>query len=144
MWERVNFTFPVGFPLITQKRLILQPWHFATFSNILIETFVPNLVFLTCPSLQIVGKTQTEVFPISEFLVNCHNSRTSCDIDMKLGLVTKFEKRSKATSKKFDNDIMSDNFDVIDNFSIYNQSGAMQKPDSRCINFKTYIFLLFG
>ena len=31
---------------------------------------------------------------------NCHNSRTSDDIDMKLGLVTKLDKRDKTISKK--------------------------------------------
>ena len=31
---------------------------------------------------------------------NCHNSRTSDDIDMKLGPVTKLDKRNKTTSKK--------------------------------------------
>ena len=30
---------------------------------------------------------------------NCHNSRTSNDIDMKLGPVTKLDKRNKITSK---------------------------------------------
>ena len=52
-----------------------------------------------------LGKTQTGVFPISGFLVNqslikenCHNSRTSDD--MKLGPVTKLNKRNKTTSKK--------------------------------------------
>ena len=30
---------------------------------------------------------------------NCHNSRTSHDIDMKLGLVTKLDKRNEARSK---------------------------------------------
>ena len=34
---------------------------------------------------------------------DCHNSRTSDDIDMKLGPVPKFEKRNKTTSK-IDND----------------------------------------
>ena len=42
----------------------------AAFSNISLETSVPNLVSLTCPSLQILGKTQTGVFLISGFLVN--------------------------------------------------------------------------
>ena len=32
---------------------------------------------------------------------NCHNSRTSDDLDMKLGPVTKLEKTSKTTSDKF-------------------------------------------
>ena len=31
---------------------------------------------------------------------NCHNSRTSHDIDMKLGPVTKLERSNKTTSKK--------------------------------------------
>ena len=31
---------------------------------------------------------------------NCHNSRTSGDIDIKLGPVTKRDKRNKTTSKK--------------------------------------------
>ena len=49
-----------------------------------------------------LGKTQTEVFPIFGFLVineKCHNSRTSDDIDMKLEPVTKLDKGNNATSK---------------------------------------------
>ena len=87
---------------------------------------MPNLVSLTCPSLQILGKTQTLVFPISGFLVNflqkkivCHNSRTSDDIDMGLGPVTKLDKRNKVMSKNFDVDIMSANCDVIVIFPSY-------------------------
>ena len=34
------------------------------------------------------------------FFLNCYNSRTSADIDMKLGPVTKPDKRNKTTSKK--------------------------------------------
>ena len=40
---------------------------------------------------------------------NCHNSRssrTSDYIDMKLGPVTKFDKRNKTTLKNFDDDVM--------------------------------------
>ena len=33
---------------------------------------------------------------------NCHNSRTSDDIDMKLGPVTNLDKRNKTTSQKFE------------------------------------------
>ena len=49
-----------------------------------------------------MGKTQTGVFPIAQSLMkeNCHNSRTSEDIVMKLGPVTKLDKRSKTGSKK--------------------------------------------
>ena len=55
---------------------------------------------------------------------------------MKLGLVTKRNKKNKATSKKFDNDVMSENCDVI-----YSQFGALRKPDSGRIVNKTYIFI---
>ena len=40
--------------------------------------------------------------------VNCYNSRTSDDIDIKLGPVTKFDKRNKTTSKKFNDEVMSE------------------------------------
>ena len=64
---------------------------------------MPNLVSITCPSLQISGKTQTGVddFRISgQSLIkeNCYNSRTSDDIGMKLGPVTKLDKRNRTTS----------------------------------------------
>ena len=42
---------------------------FATSINVSLETFMPSLVSLTRPSLQILGKTQTGVFPISGYLV---------------------------------------------------------------------------
>ena len=51
---------------------------------------------------------------------NCHNSRTSDDIEMNLGPVTKLDKRNKATQKKFSDYVMSANFDVIVNLE---QSG---------------------
>ena len=50
---------------------------------------------------------------------------------MKLGPVTKLDKRNKTTSKTFDHYVMSENYDVIVIFSIYDQSGAIWKPDSR-------------
>ena len=108
---------------------------------------MPNLVFPTCPSLQILGKTQSGVFPISGFLVkslikeNCHNSRTSDDIDRKLGPVTKLYKNNKTTSKKFEDDVMSENCNAIVIFSIYDQFGAIRKPDSQCRVCKTYVFI---
>ena len=92
-----------------------------------------------------MDKTQTGVitnFRISGqslIKVNCHNSRTSDDIDMKLGSVTKFDKKNKITSEKFDNDDMLDG-DVIVIFLIYSQFGAILKPDSGRIACKTCIF----
>ena len=72
---------------------------------------------------------------------NCHNSRASDDIDMKLGTVTKLQKRNKTTSKKFGGDIMSKNCDVIAIFPIYGEFGAIWKPDSGHIVCKTYVFI---
>ena len=56
-----------------------------------------------------------------QFLIkeNCHNSTTSDDFHKKLGSVTKLGKRNKTTSKKFDDDDMSENYDVIVIFMIY-------------------------
>ena len=107
--------------------------------------FVPNLVILTWPSLDILYKSQTGVFPISRFLIkslikwNCNNSRTSDGIGMKLGPVTKIDKRNKTTAKIFDHYVMSENCDVIVIFSIYGQFGAIWKPDSGYLVCKTYI-----
>ena len=61
---------------------------------------------------------------------NCHNSRTSSDIEKKLGPVTKLGKKNTTMSKKFDDDVMSENCDVIVIFPTYVQFGAIQKPDS--------------
>ena len=68
------------------------------------------MVYLACPSLQKFpslqspGKTPSiSIFRISgQFLIwdNCHNSRISSDIDMKLGPVTKLHKKDSAMSKK--------------------------------------------
>ena len=49
---------------------------------------------------------------------------------MKLRPVTKLDKRNKTTLKKFDYDVMSANCDVVVIFLIYDQFGAIWKPDS--------------
>ena len=72
---------------------------------------------------------------------NCHNSISSDDIDIKLGPVTKLDKRNKTTSKKINDDVMSENFDVTAIFSIYGQFGAFWKPHSGRIVCKTYIVI---
>ena len=58
---------------------------------------------------------------------------------MKLGQVTKLDKRNKKASKKFGDDAMLENCDVIAIFPIYGQFGAIWKPDSGRIVRKTYI-----
>ena len=57
---------------------------------------------------------------------------------MKLGLVTKLDKRNK-TTKKFDEDVISANCDVIVIFPIYGQFGAIWKPDSGHLVRKTVV-----
>ena len=52
---------------------------------------------------------------------NCRNSRTSDDIDMKHGPVTKLDKRNKAILKKTGDDVMLGNCDIILIFPIYSQ-----------------------
>ena len=61
---------------------------------------------------------------------------------MKLGPVTKPDKRNKATSKKFDDYVTSANCDIIVIFPIYGQFGAIRKPDSGRVVCKNYIFII--
>ena len=62
-------------------------------------------------------------------------------MDMNLRPVTKLDKENKATSKKFDDDVLSSNCGVIVIFPIYSQFGAIRKPDSGRIVCKTCIFI---
>ena len=59
---------------------------------------------------------------------------------MKLEPVTKIDKRNKTTSKKFDLDVMPENCNVILNFRIFGQFGAVWKPDSGHRLCKKYVF----
>ena len=62
-------------------------------------------------------------------------------MDMKLRPVTKFDKRKKTLSKRFDDDFMSANRDAIDIFPIYGQSGAIRMPDPGRTVCKINIFI---
>ena len=59
---------------------------------------------------------------------NCHNSRTSDDTDMELGPVTKLDKRNKATSKKLNDEVMSENCYV---FAIFQFMANLEESGSR-------------
>ena len=52
------------------RKIIAKYLHLLPSVNRALETFVPDLVSLTHPSLQILGKTQTGVFLISGFQVS--------------------------------------------------------------------------
>lgn len=60
-----------------------------------------NLVSINSPNIWIFFKIQTEVLSVSEFLVksfmniNCYKSKTSHDIDLKPGPLSKLEERNK-------------------------------------------------
>ena len=58
------------------------------------------------------------------------------NLDQKLNLT-----RETRRQKKLDNDITAANCDVIVIFLIYGQFGAIRKPDSGRIVYKTYIFI---
>ena len=79
-------------------------------------------------------------FQISgEFLIkeNYYNSRTSNDTDTKLGPVTKLDKINKTKFKKFDDDVMSENCDVI--VSFFDIWQIWSNPEAGV--FKTYVFI---
>ena len=57
---------------------------------------------------------------------------------MKLGPVTKLDKRNIVRSKKIDE--FSESYDLIVIFLIYSQFEAIRKPDTGHINYKTHIF----
>ena len=94
-----------------------------TFSNISLERFVPN------SSLSpYIRQSQTREWGISDFRIfgqylikeDCHNSRTSNDICVKLQSLTERDKRNTTTSKKLDDNVISANYEV-----------RFRKPDSR-------------
>ena len=62
------------------------------------------------------GIADFQISGLSLIKENCHNFRTSDDIDMKLGPVTKLDKGNKTISKKKKKN--SENCDVIFNFLI--------------------------
>ena len=51
--------------------------------------------------------------------INFHNSRTSNDIDMKLGLLTEIGNENIGTPKKVCGDVIRENSDVIVIFPVY-------------------------
>ena len=60
---------------------------------------------------------------------------------MKFGPITKIDKRNTSTSKKFDDDFMLIDCNVIVFFLVYGKFAAIQRSDFRGMVFKTYIFI---
>ena len=60
---------------------------------------------------------------------------------MKVGPVTKLDKRNKTTLKRFDDEVILVNCDIIVIFSIYGQFGAIRKPDYVKLRFSLTVSL---
>ena len=96
-----------------------------------------NLASVTCPSLHILVKSETEVFLIFGFLVkslinhNCHNSKTSYDIYMKLGPVTNLARRNTTTSKKL---TMMSYRQIMTSSSFFRFMASLQQTGSRILD----------
>ena len=142
------------------RRLFLIQWLFCSMTYLVCDTTLAfcslqkylirdvRAIFSIPYSSQSPDIGQNSDRGISEFRIsgqslikiNCHNSWTSDDIDIKLGLVTKLDKRKKNV-KKFDDDVMSKNCDVVTIFPIYGQFGTIWRLDFGRIVCKTYIFI---
>ena len=81
---------------------------------------MPNVVFLTGSSHQMLVKSQTWVFSISRFLIN--------------PLLKEIAITPEPTSAKFDDEVMLEICDVIAIFPIYDLFGAIWKLNSGRIN----------
>ena len=92
---------------------------------------MPNSISLALPVPNYWAKLRREYFPFPDFWSitykkNCHNSRTSYDIDIKLGPVNKLNKINISTPTNFEDDVMSTKCDVIVFFPIYGQFAAIR------------------
>ena len=58
---------------------------------------------------------------------------------MKLGPVTKLDKRNKTMSKRIYVDVMSENYDAIVIFQIFGKWGAIRRPDPGHRVCKSYV-----
>ena len=93
------------------------------------DTFtIIGILAESLPKLINDTRSNLEVRSLS-ILVNCHNSRTKNDIDIKLGQVTKLDKRNKTAAKKL---MITSCWQIVTSFSQFmanlEQSGS-QIPD---------------
>ena len=101
-----NFPLPSWFSLNNSKTAKAVTLEFCSIQQHSISDICAKLGIHNLPQSPVIGKNSDG--GISHFRIsgqslikeNCHNSRTSDDIDMKFGPVTKLDKRNKTTSKK--------------------------------------------
>ena len=82
---------------------------------------MPNSVFLTCPSLQILSETE--------------------ELVVKLEPLPRFYKRSTTTSKKFGDNIISVSYNNVVIFRTNDWFGAIWNPVSEFMIYNFYIFI---
>ena len=92
---------------------------------------LPNLVSRTHSSLQILGKTQTGVFPISKLMVNPLKMKTFIVPKPVMILTWNLDQQLNLTA----------NCNVIAIFPAYGRFGAIQQPVSARMICKLYIFI---
>ena len=80
-----------------------------------------------------MGQNQTAYFRFPDFwsmpFKQCHNWRTSNDIDMKLGPLTKRNKKNTTTSKSIEDIVMQTNYVVRVDFLIFGRFEAIWNLD---------------
>ena len=74
---------------------------------------------------------------------NCHNSRTSDDVEIKLRPATKPDKRNKTTSKQFDDYIKSGNCDEIVIFFNLRPICSNRSPDALSVKLMVLLIVTF-
>ena len=87
-----------------------------------------------------LGKTQTDYSGFKNFwsIPYKRKFRTSNDVYLKLGSVTKLDKKNMTISKT-DNDVGSTNYEIIVVFPGNGCLGGMQDLDSECMVYSFYI-----
>ena len=101
LWTPPHF----GFPLITQETVKAITLAFRSIQIYFIRNIRVKFDIRKSPQSPDIGQnsdgiSDSQISGQSLIKENVHNSRTSNDIDIKLGQVTKLDKRNKTTSKK--------------------------------------------
>ena len=111
--------------------------------NVNVYAFIPIVLFLwlkiakNCQKWVCMG--MGKIFYLKLKKIVRKSSKIHCLL--KLGTVTKIDKRNKTASKKFEDDVISANYEVIAILLIYGHLGAIRKSDSGCTVCKSYIFI---
>ena len=106
---------------------------FCSIQKLFIRNNRTKSVIFNSPQSPDIGKNSDE--GVSDFQIsdqsfinkNCHNSRTSHDIDIKLGSVAKLDKRNTVTSKKL---MMTSCLRILTSFSLFRLMSICNHPET--------------